>query len=1089
MRVGHLRRWITLVGLLGSLPVSLAAQQGTTITGTVTTQAGVPLAIATVSIDTLSIMTTTDDDGRYTIVVPAARVSGQSVTILARQIGYRPVRNRITLNAANITQNFALALNPLRLGEVIITGSGTVSSIEKLGNTVNSVSHDLIMRSNEQNVVAALAGKAPNVSVTSSSGDPGASTFIRIRGPKTITGTGQPLFVVDGTPLDNTTRNPRVNDPFGGFTGGVATPNRAVDINPDDIESVEILKGAAAAAIYGARAGQGVVLITTKRGQPGATRYSLRTTFSSDDVTREYPLQRKYGLGFAFEPGGCTTANCLIGTGSAVSFGPEVTGPTFNHFDEIFEKGTQVTNTLSISGGNDRTLFYISGSTYNNQGTIIGNNDDYQRYTVRVNAEHRVLSDLKVGANFSYADTKGSFVQKGSNTSGLLLGALRTPPEFNQFPYLDATTGMHRSFRFPNPTQTSATNTRGYDNPLFSINEFSNVGTNNRTFGNVTAEWNAISWLTFTETLGADFSQEDQQIGTPKTASTFPQGQIWRNSFNNTQVDHQLVATARYAYDENLSGTVAVGHSLSSSRFQQVWLQANTLIANEPFKLSNTLERLPPVDEETRVHTDGVFAQVTADLWQQLYLTVGARYDGSSTFSDESRHNLFPKASVAWTFGERLRSSGSSSVISFGKARAAYGEVGEQPSAYQLLSVLEVGESFLDGGWGPEVTAIQGGKAALFTSEIKGQDQIKPERTTELELGVDLGFFNDKADIGITWYESVSRDVIFLLPQSPSTGFADQVQNAAKISNRGWEVIANWRPIERAKLGLDIGVQWSNNDNRVLQLAEGVQFVDQNGGFVGNIGSAILGGRVSAQRGLDFVRCGAPDPAADDGTPAADIEAACAGAPRGALYIASDGFPVIDGTTRQIVDPQPVWTGSINTGLRLGRLRLTALVDHQQGGEVWNGTKGALYFFGTHKDTEAAREGAKVFGESWMPGPTVGPGAGTEVLLVDDEGNNWFAGNGGGFGAVSRQFVEDATYTKLREISAAYSFTSRWIRNRLGFNSIDLRVAGRNLKTWTRYTGLDPETNVGGAEVPVQGVDFFNNPMTRSFIFSLTLNR
>ena len=1069
---------------------SAHAQEGVTITGRVATAGGAPVPSVTIAIDTLRVLTTSDVDGRYTLQIPAARVRNQSVAMVAKRIGYRPDTVRITLTPGAKEQNFTLAENPLRLGEMVVTGAGTLTDVQKLGNTVNSVSADVIARSSEQNVVAALAAKAPNIQVITSSGDPGASSFIRIRGPKTITGTGQPLFVVDGTPIDNSTRNPKVNDPFGGFTGGIGTPNRASDINPDDIESIEILKGAAAAAIYGARAGQGVVLITTKRGAPGATRYSIRTTLSTDDVTADYPLQSKYGLGTAFAPGGCTAVNCLIGTGAAVSFGPVITGDSFNHYDEIFERGSQLTNTLTISGGNDRTLFYISGSTFDNSGVIVGDNDSYQRYTIRLNAEHRVLDALSIGGNISYTDSRGQFVQKGSNTSGLLLGALRTPPDFNQFPYLDATTGMHRSFRFPNPSAESATNTRGYDNPFFTINEFQNVGTNNRTFGNVNLKWNALPWLNLIETVGVDFSQDDQQIGTPKGASVFPSGQIWRNSYNTTLVDHQLSGTANYTVSPDFAGTITVGHGITAKRFQQVWLEARTLLADKPFKLSNTLDRQPPVDEEERIHTQGFFGQATADLWNQLYLTAGLRYDGSSTLPEENRYNLFPKASVAWTFTDRIRNMGAN-FLSFAKLRGAYGEVGEVPEPYQLLSFFEAGESFLDGGWGPAITANQGGVAALFTSDIKGQDDIKAERTREVEFGVDLGFLDDRMDLGLTWYEAISRDVIFLLPLPPSSGFVEQAQNAAKISNRGWEVLFNVRPVMNDNLRWDFGLQWATNDNKVISLAQGVQFVDMDGGFTGNIGSAILGHRVSAQRGLDFLRCGAVNPAPEAPTTLDEYNTACAGAPRGALFIAADGFPVLDGTTRQIVDPQPQWTGSLNNSLRLGKFRVTALIDHQHGGQVWNGTKGALYFFGTHKDTELAREGPKTFGVDWMPGPTVGPGKDLPVSLVETGGTgfNWFAVNGGGFGAVPAQFVEDATFTKLREVSLSFSFDRPWVSRSLGLSSIDLRIAGRNLKTWTNYSGLDPETNVGGAEVPVQGVDFFNHPHTRSFLLSLTLNR
>jgi TonB-dependent SusC/RagA subfamily outer membrane receptor len=241
-------------------------------------------------------------DGRYQLTVPAARVTGQQVSLGVRAIGFRNTSTLITLTGGSLTQDFTLAANPLRLGEVVVTGSGTSTTVEKLGNTINSVKSEDVRKSNEANIVNALAAKAPGVEVTSQSGDPGAGSSIIIRGLKTIQGDGQPLFVIDGQPIDNSTLK------TGDFAdAGTAYSNRAADINPNDIESIEILKGAAASAIYGARAAQGVVLITTKSGRAGQTRYNFRSSFGFDDVNKSIPLQRSYGRG---QEGSAALAAC-----------------------------------------------------------------------------------------------------------------------------------------------------------------------------------------------------------------------------------------------------------------------------------------------------------------------------------------------------------------------------------------------------------------------------------------------------------------------------------------------------------------------------------------------------------------------------------------------------------------------------------------------------------------------------------------------------------------------------------------------------------------------------------------------------------
>ena len=299
-----------------ALPVLLPAQAPVTITGKVTSDAGLPLGQVGISIPALGVGGLSRDDGSYAIVIPGARVSGQTVTVAARRLGYKAQSADITLTPGGVTHDFVLTANPLQLGEVVVTGAGTVSAAEKLGSVRNNVDSSLIQRSNEMNIVAALAGKAPNVEVQSQAGDPGASAVIRIRGTRTLNGTGQPLIVVDGVPIDNSTNAAAASINDQRYLGSTVAPNRAADVNPNDIASIEILKGAASGAIYGARAGQGVILVTTKSGQAGPTRYSLRSSFSVDGVTHGVPLQTKYGQGTGGVAASCPAVGCRLTSGS-----------------------------------------------------------------------------------------------------------------------------------------------------------------------------------------------------------------------------------------------------------------------------------------------------------------------------------------------------------------------------------------------------------------------------------------------------------------------------------------------------------------------------------------------------------------------------------------------------------------------------------------------------------------------------------------------------------------------------------------------------------------------------------------------------
>ena len=1109
------RNIVVPLALLALLPAAAAAQEAATISGRVTGEGGTPLAAVTVSIAELGVGTQTRDDGRYTLVVPGARVARQSVALAARRVGYKPRTVRIALVPGAITQDFALETNPLQLGEVVITGAGTATEVEKLGSVRNAVPADLIVKANESNVVQALAAKAPGVDVTSSAGDPGASSSIKIRGLRTIQGSTQPLFVVDGVPVDNgsystTNFNPvdaggtgQAGQDNGGQIEGTSQPNRMADINPDDIESVEILKGAAAGAIYGARAANGVVLITTKRGKAGATKYALRSSVTNDDITRKYPLQTKYGQGRAgVLLASCNTSTTLSAGGPCVrTWGPALTGPVFDHASEAFRTGHQNDNALSMSGGNDRTTFYLSGNLNKNQGVFIGPNNYFDRATTRLNATHKLTETFNVGGNFSYADTRGHFTQRGNNVNGLLLGLLRTPPDFNNFPFLDPVSGLHRAYRLPNPALTTAGQTRGFNNPIYSLYEELNQAQASRTFGNVNADWVAADWLKFNYTLGADYSNDERLEVCPQECSDVAAGgRITEGKIVNYSIDHNLTATGRYQYSENLGGGLTLGQNLNARNFRTFSIVGRQMIVPGLNSISNTLARDPAADYQTVIHDESYFGQLSLDLYQQLFLTAALRNDGSTTFGTDNTRNWFPKASAAWTF-TKLANPGD--FLTFGKLRFSYGQAGQEPDPY-LTSPTFTATTLTPGiSQGTGLTPIQSGRGGLFFTTTKPAAVLKPERTEEKEFGFDIGFLQDRADFSATFYKQHSTDVILVTPTAPSAGYSSEVKNAGVIDNGGTELSLNLRPFTTATQAWDIGFGWSRTQSMVVDIA-GADFKLLDNSTTQNV--AKKGYPLGVFYGLGMIRCGLSNP---DELPAGVLDAACAGKPTGTLYIDDGTHCSIDagrpcGETldqRVLGDPTPKWTGNIRTGYRYKKLSLSGLLDIRKGGQVHNGTKGALWSYGTHGDTEnrATCTGAatansdctgnmKVFGSAdWYPGPVTGPGAGVAVPI----GENWYRNDIAPcpFTGIDEQCIEDAGYVKLREISIGYSFDQSWVTRGLGLSNLDVRIAGRNLKTWTKYTGLDPETSLGGSINRVTGVDYFNLPQTRSIVLTVGLNR
>jgi TonB-linked SusC/RagA family outer membrane protein len=1093
-----LRRPLATLALLAAFPVAAAAQENATITGRVTGEGGSPLTGVTVAITELGIGTQTREDGRYSLAVPGGRVLRQSAVLVARRVGYKPRSVRVTINPGVMTQDFSLETNPLQLGEVVITGAGTAMEVEKLGNVRNNVSADLIVKANETNLVAALAGKAPNVQVSASSGDPGASSSIHIRGLRTLNGTAEPLFIIDGVPVDNSsfsTSNLNPLDSPGGETEGTSQPNRVSDFNPNDIENVEILKGAAAAAIYGARAANGVILITTKRGKGGQTKYGLRSTFTNDDVTRKYPLETTYGQGLGnVASGPCNSigiAKCRR------SWGAKLTGPAYDHASEAFTTGHLADNVLTASGGSDRTLFYLSGGYSGNRGVFVGPNNYYNKATVRLNASHKLADAFTLGGNFAYSDARGHFTQRGNNVNGLLLGLLRTPPDFNNLPYLDPTSGLHRSYRLQNPGPETAGQDRGFNNPFYTLYEELNQAQAGHSYGNVNAEYLPNEWLKFNYTLGADYTNDERLEGCPAECSDVGAGgRVVQGKLTTYQIDHNLTATARYTVNENIGGSLTLGQNLNSREFRSLGIVGRQLIAIRPFLPSNTIRQDPTYNYETYIHNESYFGQTTVELFNQLFLTGALRNDGSSTFGNSNNRNWFPKASVAWNFTNAFQPS----FLTYGKLRVSYGQAGNEPNPY-ATSFAYTNSAIINGvSQGTGLDPVQSGRGGVYFGAKKGIESLKPERTRETEFGIDLGLFKDLADVSITHYDAKTTDVILSTPLAPSSGYTFQFTNAGIFENKGVEISLNLRPITREHMAWDIGAGWARNRSNVVSLA-GAKFLYIDNGFGSPV--AIEGQELGVAYTTGLVRCGISPNGA---VPGVDLAKACGNAPIGALYIddgtncsSNPGMPCGDDNNRVLANPNPRWTGNVHSTLRFGSVAFSGLLDIKKGGQIYNGTKGALWSYGTHQETEnraictsrsnaACTGNVHAFGDpDWYPGAVAGPGAGLQIPI----GENWYRGPVAAcpFTGYQEQCFEDGGYVKLRELSVAYTATGAWVTRSMGLSSVDFRVAGRNLKTWTKYTGLDPETNVAQGLAKIPGSDYFNLPMSRSIVFTVGLNR
>ena len=1074
---------------IASFPAS--AQEPTTLTGSVLSPAGVPVEAATIFIESLNLGVLSNAQGRFLLIVPASRRVGDArVEVRASQIGRASQAQTVTLQPGTQVLDFVLADDPLLLEAIVVTGVGLDIERQKLGVTINSVTSNEINLSNETNLVAALAGKAPNVQVTSSSGDPGAGSYIRIRGANSLIGSNQPLFVVDGVPIDNSTNG------IESSTAGTALTNRAADINPNDIESIEILKGAAASAIYGSRAANGVVMVTTKRGRPGTNTIQYRSSYSWNKVTETVPLQTAFGQG-TVNPANPTVN---LSPNSSATWGPALAAgtPVFDHADELYKTGLVNDQFLTWSGGNESTDYYLSLGRLAQEGTIVGP-QQYTRTTVRLRAGHSFRDDLRVTGNIAYTDGQGDFIQQGSNISGIQLGGLRTPPEFNNLPYLDAGNGFHRSYRLKTPT--SATGTRGYDNPFWIANEITNTAQVSRTFGNVGAQYTPADWLVVNYTLGVDYSADERRTVFPKSSSDFPNGRLIRADLVNLQLDHNLVATARRTFNENIEGSLSLGQSLNHAEYRRYQVNGQTLILGTD-QLDFAVDRVPDEYTET-VRTDGYFAQATLDLYEQLYFTGALRYDGSNTFGQGDKRFAYPKFSAAWDFSRYVEST----PLSFAKARFAFGIAGKRPPVFSNVSSFDTG-TITDGWLAPNgLETIYAGFDGVVSEATLGNEDITPERTREWEAGFDVAVLDNRLSLGFTYYNALTTDAILAVSTAPSTGFFSAFKNAGEFSNSGIELSATANIIETNMLGWDFNAQWARNTSCTRGLAGSEEF--SLTGFSGATNSVVAprtdradaytsceftkdgvtnyGYQMGVMYMDDFIRFG--NGSLSDEAYDIDNDATITGWNNGDVYLGDDGYPQYDPQSRVVGDANPDWTASFRNNIRVGdNLRISALLDVKAGGQTWNGTKGALYFFGTHADTEAyhGAGATRTFGEDYYTQYTyAGPGL-NRAVPIDV---SWFRNNiGSTFTGPSSQVIEESGFVKLRDVSVAYTLRNQDWLSRIGLSTMDMQVVGRNLMTWTDYTGIDPESNLNGQSLG-RGIDYFNNPQTRSWAVNFTLTR
>lgn len=1043
---------LLLVGLclLGMLP--LAAQQ--TITGTVTDDADPPQPLIGVSVfvkGSPNVGTITDFNGAFSL-----NVEENASTLIFSYIGYN--RLEVPLNGRTKI-DIRMSESAEVLDEVVVTAVGIERSKKALGYSAEEVGGEELVSSRETNLVNALSSKVAGVQVISSSGNPGASANIVIRG-RTSLNENSPLFIIDGVPIDNS------------FAGSNFTDqsNRAIDINPDDIETINVLKGGAATALYGVRAANGAVLITTKKGRKGGgISFSQSVTF---DQVNKLPEQQQLFAQGALSGG----VPVYAGPGeSNRSWGPRIdtlrydgdesyrysalgrivgqSDPSatdrrvvpFNNLDNFFNTGVTSNTYLSASGGDGETNYFVS-SGYLRQTGIVPNST-FERFTLKVSGDTRINDRLKVSASANYTNSGGDRTNRGSNLSGVMLGLTRAPVTFDLANGFDNAEDEPAAYSFPDGTQR--TYWSAYDNPYWSVNRNLSRDRVNRIIGNAGFEYTFTDWLSTSYRAGTDYYFEERTSYWDNNSNEFGTGVIFSDLYSYRSFNSDFLLTAQGALSQDFDGRLTLGHNYFSERGFSNVTEGENFIIPDFYDISNVSQVTFADDNVTRRRILGTFYDGQLSFRDYLYFSFTGRWDWSSTLPTTEVPFFYDSYSLGFVFTEPLGLA-TNPTFSFGKLRFSYARIGKDAFAYALDNFFVLGSPVK-------------GQTAFGPATSIGNPNLRPEQTRTLEIGADLRFFQNRLGIDFTWYDLESVDQILAVPITFSTGFASAITNAGRVRNTGVEIQLRSTPVKGRNFSWDVDLNFTANENTVEELGEGVPDLSfGSAGVASTNNRAIEGQPFGVLYGTRWSR--------DD---------------NGNRLIDADGYPVFNPQDPGIVgDPNPDWIMGLRNSFTFKGLYVSALLDIRQGGDIYNGTVGVMQNLGIHKSTENREEEVVVEGVyaegTVIDGEDVSGQPNTTPVRLDSRyyGRYPFAG-------VSEASVEDGSWVRLRELTVSYRFPETVV-GKLPVRSLELGLSGRNLFLLTDYSGIDPETNLAGASNSF-GRDYFNTPNTRSLGFNLKI--
>jgi TonB-linked SusC/RagA family outer membrane protein len=1054
------------------------------LSGKITSDKGESLAGVTVMVKGTAIGTFSKGDGTYRLSVPKS-----ARTLVFKRLGSKTKEMNI---GASETLDVTLEEDKILMDEVVVTAIGLEREKKSLGYSMDDVGGKIISEAKETNLLNTLTGKVAGMQVTNSAGTPGAAAYIQLRGATSITGEEQPLFVVDGVPIDNSmsySGNP--DQSTNNLLSGVNYSNRAIDLNPDDIESISVLKGPAATALYGIRAASGAIIITTKKGtvsEGEPIKVSFSASVAYDEVNKLPDLQNMYSQGL---DGNFVSA----GTNEPRSWGAKIDtlfwDGTYNKFDKngnivgqstapagakkvtpydnmgnFFTLGKTYTESLNMAGGTEIGSYFFSLSNSSASGIVP--KSTFDRTTVRITGDAKISDRLKASGSMSYSNSGGTRIQTGSNTSGVMLGLLRTPATFdNSNGFGSAGADNVSAYMFPNGTQRTYRGGGGYDNPFWTVNENPFTDNVDRFIGYVQAEYYAAEWMEIMYRLGADIYSDKRVQEFAIYSRAYPAGQLQNQELFSSDINSDLILTFTQKLTDDLFAKLLVGNNLIQSKGSNLYVQGDGLIIPGFYHISNTSSQISR-QSASELRRLAFYGDLNLDYKGMVYLEGTLRNEMSTTLPKDNNSFLFGSGNLSFVFTEAFKDVFKGSFLNFGKVRLSYSIVGKDAPLYSTTTPY-IQAAYTD-GWTNGISFPFNGQVGYAMGDVLGNNLLMPEKTSSFEAGFDISLLENLLGLNFTYYNSRGIDQIFNVPIASSTGYWREVMNAGEISNKGVELTLNATPVNIGSFKWDLSLNFSTNKNMVEKLADSVDNIFI-GGFQGSSIRAVAGKPYGTIFGFGWLRDANGKVVIDDDKTSGGY-----------------GFPILNPLEKDFGSSNPDWLMGFRNSLTWEGLTFSFLIDVKKGGVLWNGTKGALYYFGTAKETEI-RGSSKVFtgvkGHYDANGKLVTSGAANDVSVPLDQ--NWLAfGNGNGFyGSNTEDFIEDAGWVRLRELSLSYQLPKTLLES-TPFSEVIVTFTGHNLWLSTKYTGVDPETNLMGA-FNAQGLDYFNMPGTRTYTVSLNV--